>query len=149
MNRKRIVMTGMGIVSPLGNDIPSFQQGLFNNISGIEAISLFDTSKLNAKVAGEVKHFVASQHFSSDRLSLLDRYNQFSLVAARQAVQDALILVFVNPSFHYAVVFFTARALVGKPRLMKAIFVYMVKIKFAYHLVLFLKAFPAQQPANC
>lgn len=56
---RRVVITGMGIVSPIGNDIPSFKENLFNGHHGIAPISQFDTSEYKATLAAEVKNFNA------------------------------------------------------------------------------------------
>jgi nodulation protein E len=86
---QRIVITGMGVISALGHDLGSFREALLAGTSGIAPIALFDASDFQAKIAAEVKGFDPTRHFSPNRLGLLDRYAQFALVAARQAVRDS------------------------------------------------------------
>lgn len=86
---KRVVITGIGVISSIGNDVAAFRSAIFEGRSGIGPISLFDASDFNAKVAAEVKGFTPEDHFAASHLSLLDRYTQFALIAARQAVNDS------------------------------------------------------------
>ena len=86
---KRIVITGLGVVSSIGNDLAAFRDSLFAGRSGIGRISLFDVEGHGVQVAGEVKGYVPEDHFDASRLALLDRFTQMGLVAARQAVQDS------------------------------------------------------------
>src|SRR5579884_1421413 len=85
----RIVITGQGAVSAIGNDIAAFRANLFGAASGIGPITLFDAAAFGAKIAGEVKDYRPEDHFEPTRLNLLDRFTQFALIAARQAVDDA------------------------------------------------------------
>jgi nodulation protein E len=87
--RPRLVVTGMGVVSALGNDVPSFGASLFDGRAGIGPITLFDNGDMAARVAAEVKGFDPADHFSSADVGLIDRFSQFALVAARQAVAAA------------------------------------------------------------
>ncbi len=86
---KRIVITGLGVISSIGNDVSSFRSGIFEGRSGIGPISLFDAGTFTCKVAAEVKDFTPEDHFTVNHLSLLDRFTQFALIAARQAVGDS------------------------------------------------------------
>ena len=88
---KRIVITGAGAISALGHDVKASRDALLTGQSGIAPIALFDTATVQVKVAAEVKEFDPTQHFSKSRRGLLDRYAQLTLVAARQAVEDASI----------------------------------------------------------
>lgn len=87
--RARVVVTGMGVVSAIGNDVETFRDGLFAGRQGIGPITLFDAAAFNAKVAAEVKGYDPEAHFSAKELGLLDRYAQFGIVAAREAVRQA------------------------------------------------------------
>jgi len=79
----------MGIVSPLGNDIPSFWNSVKAGRSGIAPITLIDTSDLAVKIAGEVKNFDPSLRLDAKEAKKMDRYAQFSVYAAIEALQDA------------------------------------------------------------
>lgn len=85
----RVVITGMGVISAIGNDVPAFADSLFAGRSGIGPITLFDSSGFAAKVAAEVKGFDPALHFDASRLGLLDRFAQFALIAGREAVAAA------------------------------------------------------------
>ena len=89
MAKRRVVVTGMGVVSPLGNDVPSFWSAVRNNQSGIAPITLIETSDLDVKFAGEVKNFDATIRIDSKEARKMDRYTQFSVYAALEALEDA------------------------------------------------------------
>ena len=86
---RRVVVTGMGAVSPLGNDVASTWEGLVAGRSGVRRIEAFDPSRLNSQMAGEVRGFDASGVLDRKDLRRIDRYIQFGLVAARQAMDQA------------------------------------------------------------
>ena len=79
----------MGVVSPLGNDVSSFMSAVRNNQSGIAPITLIETSDLDVKFAGEVKNFDATIRIDSKEARKMDRYTQFSVYAALEALEDA------------------------------------------------------------
>lgn len=85
----RIVITGMGAVSPLGLDVPSLWQALLSGKSGIDRITLFDTESFETKIAAEVKGFDAMDYMERKQARHMDRYTQFAVVASRQAVEQA------------------------------------------------------------
>ncbi|MCR8641262.1 beta-ketoacyl-ACP synthase II [Paenibacillus sp. N1-5-1-14] len=85
----RVVVTGMGVVSPLGNDVNTFWDHLINGRSGISMIDTLDTSRHKAKIAGLVKDFDADALFGKKEARKLDRFSQFALAAAEQAYNDA------------------------------------------------------------
>ncbi len=89
MNRRRVVVTGLGIVSPIGNDVPSFWSSVKAGRSGIAPITLIDTSDLSVKIAGEVKNFDPSLRLDPKDAKKMDRYAQFTVYAAMEALQDA------------------------------------------------------------
>jgi len=89
MNRRRVVVTGLGIVSPIGNDVPSFWSSVKAGRSGIAPITLIDTSDLSVKIAGEVKDFDPSLRLDPKDAKKMDRYAQFTVYAALEALQDA------------------------------------------------------------
>lgn len=86
----RVVITGMGIVSPIGNDIKTFWDNLVNGVCGIAPITAYDTTNMPVKIAAEVKNF-NTEDFGIDRgmARRSDRYCQFALAAAAQAMKDS------------------------------------------------------------
>jgi 3-oxoacyl-[acyl-carrier-protein] synthase II len=88
-DRRRVVVTGMGMLSALGNDVASTWEGLVAGRSGIRTIDSFDPSRLTSRMAGEVKGFDASHVLDKKDMRRTDRYIQFGLVAAREALDDA------------------------------------------------------------
>ncbi|MDO3408910.1 beta-ketoacyl-ACP synthase II [Saccharibacillus sp. CPCC 101409] len=86
---ERVVITGMGIVSPLGNEVEEFWSRLVRGESGIAKIESFDASKHKVKIAGEVRDFDPGSLLDARELRRLDRFCQFALAAADQAVRQA------------------------------------------------------------
>jgi 3-oxoacyl-[acyl-carrier-protein] synthase II len=86
---RRVVVTGMGMLTALGNDVPSTWAAMVAGRSGIARVASFDPSRLKAQVAGEVKDFDASGVLDKKDIRRTDRYIQFGLVAARQAMDQA------------------------------------------------------------
>jgi nodulation protein E len=89
MNSRRVVVTGIGIVSALGLNREEFTEGIFSGKSGIGELSIPEVSKLRFKKGAEVLGFNASEHFDERQLMLLERFAQFALVAAREAITDS------------------------------------------------------------
>lgn len=89
MELKRVVVTGMGAITPIGNDVASTWNAALNGVSGAAPITHFDASKFKTQFACEVKNFNGEEHFDRRKLRQLDLYAQYALVAARQAVADA------------------------------------------------------------
>ena len=89
MELRRVVVTGLGAVTPLGNTVPELWNGLLNGVSGAEMITRFDTSKFKTKFACVVKGFNALDHFDRKEARKYDLYAQFGLVAAQEAITDA------------------------------------------------------------
>ena len=86
---KRCVVTGIGVVSSIGNDKDKFWNALVEGKSGISRITLFDTSELSVQVAGEVKDFDPTDYVEEYRLSMSGRYAPFAVGAASMAAEDA------------------------------------------------------------
>ncbi|MBM0066348.1 beta-ketoacyl-ACP synthase II [Alkalicoccobacillus gibsonii] len=86
---ERVVITGIGIVSPLGNDIDTFWRNLIEGKSGISSIDTFDTANHKTKIAGIVRDFDVSTMFAKNEARRLDRFSQFALAAAEQAWTDS------------------------------------------------------------
>jgi 3-oxoacyl-[acyl-carrier-protein] synthase II len=89
MAHRKVVVTGLGIVCPIGNDVPSFWEAVKAGKSGIAPISLIDSSDLAVKIAGEVKNFDPSLRLDPKEAKKMDRFAQFSVYAAIEALQDA------------------------------------------------------------
>lgn len=89
MELKRVVITGLGAITPLGNDVESTWTAAKEGHSGAAPITHFDASKFKTQFACEVKGFVPEEHFDRKKLRQLDLYAQYGVVAARQAVKDA------------------------------------------------------------
>lgn len=86
---ERVVITGMGVVSPIGNNIESFWGNLIEGKSGISSIDSFDVSSLKVKIAGIVRDFNADEILGYKGARRLDRFSQFALAAAEQAWTDS------------------------------------------------------------
>ncbi len=86
---RRVVITGMGMITALGNDVASSWEGLVAGRSGVRTISTFDPSRLTSQIAGEVQDFDASGVLDRKDQRRTDRYIQFGLVAAREALDQA------------------------------------------------------------
>ncbi|MUG85504.1 beta-ketoacyl-ACP synthase II [Paenibacillus timonensis] len=86
---ERVVITGMGILSPLGNDVDTFWQGLKEGRSGISPIDRFDVTAFGTKIAGQVRGFDGEAVFGRKEARKMDLFCQYALYAAEQAVQDA------------------------------------------------------------
>lgn len=86
---KRVVVTGMGTVNPLGNTVKDFWNGLVQNRLGLSYIDQFDTKDFDVKVVGAVKDFDCSHVFDKKEARRIDRFTQFAVVSALQALEDA------------------------------------------------------------
>ncbi|MEY9094056.1 beta-ketoacyl-ACP synthase II [Paenibacillus sp. RC84] len=86
---KRVVITGMGIISPLGNGVAPFWERLVQGQSGISRIDTFDTTRYKSKIAGLVRDFDGEAIFGRKEARKMDRFSQFALAAADQALLDA------------------------------------------------------------
>ena len=89
MSRRRVAVTGLGTINPLGHDVASTWTAIMEGRSGVARITRFDPDRLATQIAGEVKGFDAAEYFGSREAKLLDRFAQFSRVAADQAMADA------------------------------------------------------------
>lgn len=89
MQTKRIVVTGIGALTPIGNSLDAYWDGLINGISGADMITQFDASKFKTRFACEIKGFDATEHMDRKEARKLDRFSQIALVASDQAVADA------------------------------------------------------------
>jgi len=89
MKLKRVVVTGLGALTPLGNSIETFWNGLINGVSGANTICRFDASKFKTQFACEVKNFDPLQYFDRKESRKYDPYAQFGLAAAHEAIGDS------------------------------------------------------------
>jgi 3-oxoacyl-[acyl-carrier-protein] synthase II len=94
--RKRVVVTGLGTVNPLGNDEAAFWEGLIQGRSGVGPITAYDASEQTVRIAGEVKDFDAVALLGYKQARRTDRFTQLILVAAEQAVTDARLSFGMN-----------------------------------------------------
>src|SRR5205807_780526 len=88
---RRVVVTGLGAVTPVGNSVPETWSNLLAGCSGIDTLTLFDTSAFSVKIGGEVKNFKPEELISSKELRHMDRGAKFALVASKEAVADAAL----------------------------------------------------------
>ena len=89
MELKRVVVTGMGAITPLGVSVAEYWDGLTNGVSGADYIKQFDTAKFKTKFACEVKNFEPTKYLDRKESRKIDRFAQFALIASDQAVKDA------------------------------------------------------------
>lgn len=91
MEQKRVVVTGMGALTPLGNSITDYWNNLVKGVSGADMITLFDASKFKTRFACEIKGFEPTDYLDKKEARKIDRFTQTALVASDQAVKDANI----------------------------------------------------------
>jgi 3-oxoacyl-[acyl-carrier-protein] synthase II len=89
MELKRVVITGLGAITPIGNNTGDFWKNLVKGVSGSEQITRFDASKFKTKFACEVKNYDPGAYFDRKELKKLDLFTQFAIVAADEAIKDA------------------------------------------------------------
>lgn len=87
--RKRVVVTGVGAITPIGNTPKDYWEGLLSSRNGIDYITSFDASKHDCCIAGEVKNFDPHEYLDRKEAKRMDRFSQFGVSAAKQAVADA------------------------------------------------------------
>ena len=86
---RRVVITGMGVLTPIGNDLETFWQNLLKGVSGIDRIKAFDTSAYDCRIAGELKDFEPKNYFKNPKdVRRTDRYTHLAMGAAKMAMQD-------------------------------------------------------------
>ncbi|HEX7589331.1 MAG TPA: beta-ketoacyl-ACP synthase II [Anaerolineae bacterium] len=103
-NAMHVVVTGLGTLTPVGKDVTTSWENLKAGHSGIGRISLFDPSNLATQIAGEVKAFDPKQHFDVKDARRLERFVQFTVVAAREAIADANLKIDEHNNENIAVV---------------------------------------------
>ena len=93
MSKRRVVITGLGIVSPVGNSIPAAWDNLVNGRGGIAPITRFDATPLPTRIAGEVKGFNAADWMSAKEVRRMDTFIHFGIAATKMAMDDAGLVV--------------------------------------------------------
>lgn len=86
---RRVVVTGLGAITPVGNDVPATWAALVEGVSGVGLITLFDAKDLSTRIAAEVKGFDPAALFGPRESRRMDRFTQFALAATQEALQDA------------------------------------------------------------
>src|SRR5437868_6538079 len=89
MELKRVVVTGMGALTPLGNTVNDYWNGLVNGVSGAGGITLFDASKFKTRFACEIKNFEPTNFLEKKEARKLDRFTQIALGASDESIADA------------------------------------------------------------
>lgn len=89
MELRRVVVTGIGTINPLGNNVGEFFENLEKGVSGAGPITRFDATNFKTQFACEVKNFKPEEHFDRKEVKKYDLFTQYALVAAAQAVADS------------------------------------------------------------
>ena len=92
MTSRRVVVTGMGALTPIGNDLESYWNGLISGTSGCANITHFDASNFKTKFACELKGFDPADHFEKKEFRRYDRFSQYGIVAASEAISDSKLI---------------------------------------------------------
>jgi 3-oxoacyl-[acyl-carrier-protein] synthase II len=90
---KRVVVTGLGAITPIGNTLAEYWEGLLSGRNGIGPITLFDPSRHDCRIAGEVKNFDPHQYMERKEAKRMDRFAQFGVSASKQALADAQFII--------------------------------------------------------
>lgn len=93
MDKRRVVITGIGVLSPIGKDREAFWQGLMNGESGVDSISRFDTSNFEVRIAAEVKNFDVEKYIDRKEARRMDLFAQYAMASGQQAIEDSGILL--------------------------------------------------------
>lgn len=93
MNHKRVVVTGLGAITPIGNTVPEYWEGLMSGRNGIDTITLFDASRHKCQIAGEVKGFDPCEYITRKEAKRMDRFAQLAVSASKQAIADAKFVI--------------------------------------------------------
>ncbi|UXR74473.1 beta-ketoacyl-ACP synthase II [Staphylococcus sp. IVB6238] len=91
--KQRVVVTGLGALSPIGNDVPTMWQNALNGVNGIDKITRIDTEPFQVHIGGELKDFNIEDHIPKKEARKMSRFTQYAVVAARQAVADAQLKI--------------------------------------------------------
>ncbi|UXE62401.1 MAG: beta-ketoacyl-ACP synthase II [Woronichinia naegeliana WA131] len=91
--KKRVVVTGLGAITPIGNTLEDYWQGLLKGVNGIGPITRFDASNQACRFGGEVKDFDPLQYLDRKEAKRMDRFSQFAVCASQQALADAKLII--------------------------------------------------------
>lgn len=91
--KKRVVVTGLGAITPIGNTVAEYWEGLLSGRNGIAPITLFDPSRHDCRIAGEVKGFDPHKYMERKEAKRMDRFAQFGVCASKQALADAQFVI--------------------------------------------------------
>ena len=105
MQRRRVVVTGLGVVSPVGNTVQEAWQNVLAGKSGITRVTRFDPSRLACQIAGEVKAFEISQYLSAKEARRMDRFIHFGMAAGLQAWKDSGSTVAADAAERFGIIF--------------------------------------------
>ena len=100
---RRVVVTGMGVITPIGNSVEEFWNGIKTEKVGINPIINFDTTEYKAKLSADVKDFDAKKYMDAKSAKRMDRFSQFAVAAAREAAEDAGIDMEKEDSFRVGI----------------------------------------------
>ncbi|MFB0918280.1 MAG: beta-ketoacyl-ACP synthase II [Clostridiaceae bacterium] len=89
---RRVVVTGIGVLTPIGKNVPEFLESLKNGVHGIAPITKFDTSEYKATLAAELKGYNPSDYFDKSDWRKLDPFSQYAMIAAKEAMEDSGLL---------------------------------------------------------
>ena len=89
MNKRRVVITGLGVLAPNGNSLPEYWNALIAGKSGIGPITYFDPENLSVKIAGELSNFNPEDHFDRKEVRKMDPFTVYALVTAQEAISQA------------------------------------------------------------
>lgn len=92
-NKQRVVVTGLGALSPIGNDVPTMWQNALDGVNGIDKITRLDTEPFQVHIGGELKDFDIESHIPRKEARKMSRFTQYAVVAAREAVKDANLTI--------------------------------------------------------
>lgn len=96
MSLKRVVVTGMGAITPIGNSLLSYWDALINGVSGAAPISTFDTSKFRTQFACALKNYQAENYFDKKEIKKLDAFAQYALISTQEAIENAQLLSYAQ-----------------------------------------------------
>lgn len=91
--KQRVVVTGLGALSPIGNDVPTMWDNALKGVNGIDKITRIDTTPYNVHIGGELKDFDIEAHIPKKEARKMSRFTQYAVVAARQAVKDSELVI--------------------------------------------------------
>lgn len=104
MNKRRVVVTGLGAITPLGNTVSEYWNGLINGVSGTGMITRFDASKFKSQIACEVKNYDSALYFDRKEVRKYDLVSQFGIISANEAIKDSGLDVSQEDSHRIGVV---------------------------------------------